>query len=183
MSELLYPITERSAELGGPGDCYRWSLSRGWMFGEGTAFWLLNNPSTADALLDDPTVLRGAAFSQRWGFRRMVFGNWSPYRSSSPAANLSWCRNWSTSQYADVLENANRVVDMAAGAGIRVMAFGNADHPILHRVVEDLSGVGPLHCIGMTAGGAPKHPLARGLHRVPITAQPVLWTPDMRISE
>ena len=32
-----------------------------------------------------------------------------------------------------------------------------------------------IYCLGTTGGGSPKHPTARGKHRVPDDQQPVLW--------
>ncbi|MCR9268190.1 MAG: DUF1643 domain-containing protein, partial [Alphaproteobacteria bacterium] len=82
MRELLHPITESAAEIS-PCGVFRWSLTRGWGVGTGTVYWQCLNPSDADATRNDPSVLRMCAFSQRWGYRRMILGNLAPLRSSS----------------------------------------------------------------------------------------------------
>jgi hypothetical protein len=33
----------------------------------------------------------------------------------------------------------------------------------------------PIHCIGTTINGCPKHPMARGKHRVPDNQKPLVW--------
>lgn len=47
-----------------------------------------------------------------------------------------------------------------------------------HVVEEIQSGEGPypaLWCWGMTSSGAPKHPMARGKHRIPADQKEILW--------
>jgi len=71
-------------------DCgkYRWSLSRDWTPpGEHSSavLWVGMNPSTADALFDDPTCRREVNFSKSWGFSRYLKGNMLGYRSTDPS--------------------------------------------------------------------------------------------------
>ena len=48
--------------------------------------WIMLNPSTADALEDDPTIRKCVGFAKRWGFNRVDILNLFSYRSSSPKA-------------------------------------------------------------------------------------------------
>jgi hypothetical protein len=53
------------------------------------------------------------------------------------------------------------------------------DQDWIEHVVEEIqTGEAPwpdLWCWGKTGSGAPKHPLARGLHRIPADQKPILW--------
>lgn len=35
-----------------------------------------------------------------------------------------------------------------------------------------------LRCLGVTQDGSPKHPLARGFHRIPEQTYPTIWKPN-----
>lgn len=48
--------------------------------------WIMLNPSTADAAIDDPTILACMSFSKAWGFGRMTVGNAYALRSTDPKA-------------------------------------------------------------------------------------------------
>jgi hypothetical protein len=64
-------------------------LTRRWADGPQVCFIGLN-PSTADHLVDDPTVRRWMHFGRAWGFGGIVAVNLYPFRSSSPDE----CRRW-----------------------------------------------------------------------------------------
>lgn len=53
------------------------------------------------------------------------------------------------------------------------------DEDWLESIIEEIQqGSAPwpdLWCWGKTAAGAPKHPLARGVHRIPRNQAPILW--------
>lgn len=180
MTELLYPITYRDAQFEGPDDMFRLTLTREWDHGAGTALWLLSNPSKASGAIDDPTALRVAAFSQRWGFRRSVIVNGSPLVATLPADNQRWLAGLKVDSQRPAVEaalrrNAAAVHCAARSAKLRVAAFGRAANPALDHLVACLLDIGALHCIGITETGLPKHPLARGRHRVPVDALPTTW--------
>lgn len=158
---------------------YRWTLSRVWGGGPRPC-WVMLNPSTADHLVDDRTILRVIHFTRSWGHSGFTVVNLYPYRSPKPSA----CRKWA--EWGDGAREVNRrnaevVARHARGAAMVVAAWGNNawDLAWIERVVAAITGgEEPWHdicCLGTTGGGAPKHPMARGKHRVPDDQRPVLW--------
>lgn len=77
--------------------------------------------------------------------------------------------------------NLPRVVDLAKAAHQVFVCWGNIawDQDWIEHVVEEIqTGVEPypdLWCWGKTQSGAPKHPMARGVHRIPRDQKPILW--------
>lgn len=69
----------RFAQLSEDG-VYRWLLGRQWSFKEPVTTerlvcWIMLNPSTADAEMDDPTIRRCISFSQAWGYDGLTVVN------------------------------------------------------------------------------------------------------------
>jgi len=46
--------------------------------------WVMLNPSTADALVDDPTIRKCMGFARRWHFNRIDVVNLFSFRATSP---------------------------------------------------------------------------------------------------
>lgn len=143
--------------------------------------FVMLNPSTADALKDDPTVRRCIGFAKRWGFDELRVVNLWALRTPHP-------RELFERQYRDGTV-------AAAGRLNRLYLAGQAT--IADRVVcawgnhgesqgADLRFVGATERIardrfvhlGLTAGGNPKHPLARGRHRIPDDVEPAPMFPE-----
>lgn len=185
---------ECSAKL---SDCgtYRYELRRWWGTGAPVA-WLMLNPSTADAKQDDPTLRRIIGFSYRWGYGGLIVVNLYPFRSSNPADLWRWCQQlpwWEKGSFCpyarDAAQSNRGFVECAAReSALRVVAFGAAaerhDGLWIDEILEDFgqpSNIGAderLYCIGTSKSGAPVHPLARGVHRVPDDAQPRIYAPQ-----
>lgn len=136
-------------------DCgkYRYRLMRTWdaSIDRMPLMWMMLNPSTADASIDDPTIKRCIAFSAAWGYGSLLVGNLYAYRSTDPKALL-------TLDYATAVGPENHYhLDLMAQRSDRVVcAWGN---PGVKR------RVGPPWCpggwwnLGTTKSGQPKHPL------------------------
>lgn len=150
---------------------YRYALTRSWSSeGAGHVLWIMLNPSTADADVDDPTIRRCQTFAYRWGYDGITVVNLFALRSKDPRALLN---------HPDPVGPANDVniasLAKAAGTGLLVAAWG-ADgrlHGRSGRVRQTLAATGrPLHTLGLTKFGHPRHPLyVRG------DTTPVEWTP------
>jgi hypothetical protein len=125
------------------------------------------NPSTADETTDDPTVRRCIGFARRWGYERMVMLNVFAFRATNP-------RRLRAAEDPIGPENDNHIAWEAALADLVVCAWG-VHATLLGRgveVKECLEGINvPLHVLGLTKDGHPKHPLyLKG------DLEPVSWT-------
>jgi hypothetical protein len=118
-----------------------------------TALFCLNNPSTADDKVDDPTVKRGWAFTEAWGCNHMVFVNTNSYRSTDPRGRRPMAPQWERENH-DVLRY------YAGAADTIVCAWGDAADPDeAKRARYALAGwEKPLHHLGtLTKAGNPRH--------------------------
>lgn len=133
---------------------YRYSLTREWLTGKGTALFIMLNPSVADALRNDPTIRRCLSFAGRFGTQRLEVVNLFAWRSTDPAGLL-------LAQDPVGPENDRYILEAARRADVRIAAWGAVHRRHEGRVKEVtslLSGV-PLQCLGFSKAGHPRHPL------------------------
>lgn len=80
MSDISMMV--RFADL---SDCgtFRFNLVRVWSNGP-RVMWIMLNPSTADALEDDPTIRRCIGFSKAWGYGSLEVVNLFAFRATDP---------------------------------------------------------------------------------------------------
>jgi hypothetical protein len=137
---------------------YRYRLTRRWGGQNDPCIcWIMLNPSTADAVVDDPTIRRCISFSEAWGFGSLIVVNLFALRSTDPKALLM----------ADVdpigPEN-DHAIRLAAVEANCVMAAWGTKGAYLHRnaavirlVTDDC--MEKMHALTITKDGHPKHPL------------------------
>lgn len=165
----------RSATISADG-LYRYELLRRWDVTKPRVTWLMLNPSTADAAKDDATIRACMAFARRWDHGGIAVVNLFAYRATRPAALL---------EVDDPIGPGNKaIVDRhIAEASLLVAAWGATVEPLKRRglqmpvylVDEDT----PLHCLGVTHGGQPRHP-CRLAHATPLLRWPVLADDEPR---
>lgn len=63
---------------------YRYQLSRCWDETKPRILFIMLNPSTADANIDDPTIRRVISFAKSWGYGGVYVGNLFAFRSTDP---------------------------------------------------------------------------------------------------
>lgn len=138
-------------------DCgtYRYRLTRQWGDGPTCGFIMLN-PSTADADIDDPTIRRCIGFAKREGCGGLVVVNLFALRATDPKelarhpfpVGPDW-RHW--------LEVTLPEIDgpLIAGWGAQKGIEGQ-EATILTLLAEAGRKV---MCLGVTQNGSPRHPL------------------------
>lgn len=173
----------RAATLSNDGR-FRWTLTREWAPGPCVCY-IGHNPSTASHEVDDPTCLAWAHFARANGYGSYVAVNLYPFRSADPKV----CRQWADFEnngpdwYArdTILHNIELVAKTASACDIVVASWGALaqDEVLVDRIVEEIQQTEQPHhsifCLGLTNSGAPKHPLARGRHRIPRDQKFILW--------
>lgn len=132
---------------------YRYRLTREWIGGEGTCAFVMLNPSTADALQDDPTIRRCIGFAQDWGFHRLLIVNLFALRATDP-------KELYAAENPVGLENPREFRGLRHRAQRIVCAWGNhGAYKRQDRVVYDWIGAADPVCFGLTRKEQPKHPL------------------------
>jgi len=148
---------------------YRYVLNRRWNDGP-VMPWIGLNPSTADADADDPTIRRMCGFARREGCGGICVLNLYALRAADPSAlrDAEWRGdldhvgpendNWlaglgELAKIAWACEDEGAVVPAVAAWGAHPLAAARVP-----RVLELLAGI-PVACLGVTASGAPRHPL------------------------
>jgi hypothetical protein len=131
------------------------------------------NPSTADALLDDPTIRRCIGFARAWGFGALEVVNLFAFRATLP------------SQLRAALDPVgprnNRFLRAALGRADAVVAawgahgsWGGRDRAVLHLLSGGIDQPWPSpQCLGLTKHGHPRHPLYLPLDVARLPYEPV----------
>jgi len=150
------------AEISECGD-YRYSLGRNTHRASGQVLFIGLNPSTADALTDDPTIRRCLGYVADWGYSGLLMGNLFAFRATKPKDMLA-------AQDPIGPKNDSILRHLVTSADLVVAAWGtNGGH--LGRADEVRRMFpGQLHYLKLTKEGHPGHPLY-----LPKTLKPQLW--------
>jgi hypothetical protein len=139
--------TTRNAIISADGK-YRYQLSRIWDEEKPNILFIMLNPSTADADVDDPTIRRVMNFSKSWGYGGVFVGNLYAFRSTDPKA----LRHTDDPVGEDNIEHIKDLIGVTERV---VYAWGNNQ-----KEPEWLSSlVDTPYCIDISKKGVPKHPL------------------------
>lgn len=155
MTASLFDMTPTSDALISDDGWYRYWLTRRWNTGSVATFVMLN-PSTADASLDDPTIRRCIGFAKAWGCGALSVVNLYAFRSTDPKG--LWIAEDPVGP-----DNDDHLSAAALGAAISgwplVAAWGANAKPDRVSHVLALPGMDALTALGTTKDGAPRHPL------------------------
>ncbi len=130
---------------------YRYVLWRTWDTALPRVMFICLNPSTADGMVDDPTLLRCIDFAKQWGFGGMQTGNLFAYRSTEPAL-LKQVKN------PVGRDNDRWLGYLSNHAELLVAGWGN-DGVLLGRDQKVLKDHPKLHYLKLNKSGQPAHPL------------------------
>lgn len=136
---------------------YRYSLTRSWAQegGVGKVLWIMLNPSTADASLDDPTIRRCIGFSKAWAYAELEVCNLFALRSTDPSAIYEAADPVGEPNDAAIREAACKADAVVAAWGTFGGHLGR-DKAVMKIFTEVQK---PPRCLGITMQGFPKHPL------------------------
>ncbi len=143
---------------------YRYELRRIWQTKTGLVAWVMLNPSTADANVDDPTIRRCMGYTARWGYGGMIIVNLFALRSTNS-------NNLYRSTQPIGQDNDQYIIRASDEAAMTIAAWGDKgeylkrDEFIMSILVEP-------YYLALTKKGNPCHPLylLKGLE--PILAVP-----------
>lgn len=125
------------------------------------------NPSTADAVKNDPTIARLCVRAQRLGFGELHMLNLFGWRSTDPHV---------LTQVDDPMgpDNDSWILDVAGEADMVLCAWGTHAGARSTAVAAMLRDRGiKLHALRLNDDGSPAHPLY-----LPYELQPQLWEPS-----
>lgn len=158
----------KSAELSSD-DVYRYTLERWWDFDIPPVLFIGMNPSTADAEHDDPTIRRCIRFARDWGYGGLLMGNLFAFRATDPkmlpglddsplVSPIGENGTWKQGVYESV--NVKHLRRMAERSSLIVAAWGSIKLPYGWDPRGSVrSALPPMHALGFTKEGHPRHPL------------------------
>lgn len=152
-----YDERTRSGAIFDPDRIYRYVLTRQWDEREvAIAVFVMLNPSTADALHDDPTIRRCIGFAKSWRMGGLAVVNLFALRSTDPAALIGHPDPVGPeNQHAiDVTLSDPAVACVVAAWGAHVTKVATSHVPEVASATTQ-----PVWCFGRTKAGHPRHPL------------------------
>ena len=151
---------------------WRYALWRRWDRQLSQVMFIGLNPSTADETADDPTIRRCIRFAKDWGYGGLLMMNAFAFRATDP-------RDMKAAKNPIGPGNDEALKFRQTQVGLIVAAWGAHCSPQRERAVCEIIGR-PIHCLGKTKDGRPKHPLYLRADSKP----ELFWKCDhMRINE
>lgn len=142
--EVLFDETKR----------HRYLLTCSWGQGDGTVTFVMLNPSIGDEERCNPTMKRCVDFARDWGYGGMHVVNLFSYISVKPTGLLETEDPVGKDNDAHILQVAQQSDLVVFAWGAKYGDIGGRDQEVA-ALLSDI----PLHCIGKTKQGHPRHPL------------------------
>ena len=130
---------------------YRYALWRVWRSSWPLLMVIGLNPSTADEVVDDPTIVRCEYRAMNGGFGGLLMGNLFALVSTNPAELL--LNSESVGEY-----NNHYLECMMNLSSTQLCAWGSFA-PVKNRSRDVLKTIKNPYCLGINKDGNPKHPL------------------------
>lgn len=155
MQTTLFGVHSKRPFLAGadlsPDGQYRYSLWRIFDTTKSLVLFIGLNPSTADATEDDATIRRLNRFVQDWGYGGYYVANLFCYRTKDVGELLR------VDDPVGAL--ADKWLAMVAAKCDRVIFCWGCDGAYMGRDQQVIAQFPTAFCLGLTAGGHPRHPL------------------------
>jgi len=150
---------------------YRFSLHRIWNGEKELVAFIGLNPSTADEKTDDPTIRRCMGFAREWGFGGIVMLNLYAWRATQPTdlEAVQWPVGNPVND-GTIDREARRAALVVAAWGASLPRQGGQERADEVRARLEFDGL-DLRVFGLTASGAPRHPLY-----LPGSCIPIPWS-------
>jgi hypothetical protein len=150
-------------------DCerYRYSLTRVWDETAPRALFVMLNPSTATEVQNDPTVERCERRARALGFGGFRVCNIFAWRETDPAKMRKVADPVGPGNDAAIMEACGWADQIVAAWGTHGAHLSRG--PEVERLIRATGR--PLHHLGLSKDGHPKHPLY-----ISYATQPVLWS-------
>lgn len=143
---------------------YRYELTRRWSDGPLLEFIMLN-PSTANASVDDATIRRCIAFAASWGYGGIVVRNLFAYRATDPRELFMVDDPIGPRNEQYLADDSADCTIVAWGANKAASGWWSGKQWRRRSPILRSRG---LFCLGTNAGGSPKHPLYVCADREPV---------------
>jgi hypothetical protein len=146
-----------------PCGLYRYWLSRTWDPAKPTLVFVMLNPSTANALVDDPTIRKCVGFAKRAGYGAIEVVNLYAFRATKPKDLFKTIRY--SGRYAIGLDNDNWIREVCVRPDRTVcIAWGRLPNRWIKewasQVLEELQRARvAIHSLRLNGDGSPAHPL------------------------
>lgn len=133
---------------------YRYTLVRSWNSDGPRLLFIMLNPSTADAKIDDATIKRCVRFAVDMGYGSIEVVNLFAFRATDPSVLTA-------RGYPVGPENDRHIIEALGRAGAVICAWGAVRHPRIADVLAtiNLFSASPPMALAFTKSGQPRHPL------------------------
>lgn len=146
-----------------PCERYRYGLCRQWDAARPSLLFVMLNPSTADEHRNDPTVARCETRARTMGYGSVMIANIFAFRATRPVDLKR-----ATAPIGDLNDAVLDCWSHQADMTIAAWGVHGGHHGRGPEVARRLAG--PLHHLGLTKAGHPRHPLY-----VAFSTQPSDW--------
>jgi hypothetical protein len=137
---------------------YRYRLWRAWDSQLPVMVWVMLNPSTADATVDDRTTLKCSEFARIHGHGAIIVVNLFAWRSRSPSELRVASDPIGPDNDRHIVWACTRSARVTIMGGWGADSFARRRASEVKRLIGSATHVG-MNCLGKTKNGHPEHPL------------------------
>jgi hypothetical protein len=161
-------LIQQSVAHFSPCEKFRYWLRRDWDLTKNAIAFLMLNPSTADEMVNDPTIERCQRRAITMGYGSMIIVNLFPFRMTDSKL-LSTVENLlgdATEADAAILRAVKISQMTVCGWGKHALAAPRAQHIMTLLTQKNLQN--KVMCLQLNADNSPQHPLYIGYAKQPV---------------